>query len=104
MNKKNKPLFLVLVSLEDSKSQATKSGQESPSALTSYPSIEVPQTLVKTSKWFRKVEADSGEECVPSTLCWGEQAVCDDLFCGWLPPTMKYVKVAHSCHSGASWI
>lgn len=50
MNKKNKPLFLVLVSLEDSKSQATKSGQESPSALTSYPNIEVPQTLVKTSK------------------------------------------------------
>lgn len=50
MNKKNKPLFLVLISLEDSKSQATKSSQESPSALTSYPSIKVPQTLVKTSK------------------------------------------------------
>lgn len=69
MNRKNKPLFLVLISLEDSKSQAKKSSQESPSALTSYPSLKVPQTLVKSSKWFRKVEADPGEECVPSTLC-----------------------------------
>lgn len=77
--------------MEDySKTQATKPSQECPSAHPLYPSIKVPQTLVKISKWFSEVEADPGEESVLSTLRWEEHAVCDDLFCGWLPPTMKY--------------
>lgn len=50
MKRKNKPLFLRLINLEDVKAQTTKSSQECPSALHSYPSIEVPQTLVKISK------------------------------------------------------
>lgn len=71
------------------------------SSLSKYQS---PQILAKISEWFSEVEADPGEESVLSTRCWEEQAVCDELLCGWLPPTMKYVKGAHSCHLGASWI
>lgn len=71
------------------------------SSLSKY---QTPQILAKISEWFSEVESDPGEESVLSTLCWEEQAVCDELLCGWLPPTMKYVKGAHSCHLGASWI
>lgn len=72
MNKKNKPLFLVLISLQDSKSWATKSSQESPSALTSYPSIEVPQTLVKDFQMIQESRGRFwGRVCSINTLLRG---------------------------------